>query len=281
MPAWRRTSGHLPRSAGSANGASTAVASSQRQKFRLTGSNASRSARPATQLPDQSRLHSASSMNAWSRVACMRADYTSVPWRNRRRCWWSAPAKRPAARSRGASRARATRPASRGARPTSSRRWSSRSSARAAGRAPSAATRAARSRSWNWCRPSSARSGRSRSCVFNVGGNVRFPIRETTARVYTKVWEMAALAGFLVGREAAKVMVPRRPRHDPLHRRHRQPARRQGLRRLRRRQARAARARAEHGARTRARGHPRRARGGRRRDRHALHPRQLSPSATS
>ncbi|HEY6965998.1 MAG TPA: SDR family NAD(P)-dependent oxidoreductase [Burkholderiales bacterium] len=47
-------------------------------------------------------------------------------------------------------------------------------------------------------------------CVFNVGGNVRFPIRETTARVYTKVWEMAALAGFLVGREAARVMVPRK-----------------------------------------------------------------------
>ena len=46
-------------------------------------------------------------------------------------------------------------------------------------------------------------------CVFNVGGNVRFPIRETTVRVYTKVWEMAALAGFLAGREAAKAMVPR------------------------------------------------------------------------
>jgi NAD(P)-dependent dehydrogenase (short-subunit alcohol dehydrogenase family) len=46
-------------------------------------------------------------------------------------------------------------------------------------------------------------------CVFNVGGNVRFPIRETTARVYTKVWEMAALAGFLVAREVAKAMVPR------------------------------------------------------------------------
>jgi NAD(P)-dependent dehydrogenase (short-subunit alcohol dehydrogenase family) len=46
-------------------------------------------------------------------------------------------------------------------------------------------------------------------CVFNVGGNVRFPIREMTTRVYTKVWEMAALAGFLAGREAAKVMVPR------------------------------------------------------------------------
>ena len=46
-------------------------------------------------------------------------------------------------------------------------------------------------------------------CVFNVGGNVRFPIRELTARVHTKVWEMAALAGFLVGRETAKAMVPR------------------------------------------------------------------------
>jgi NAD(P)-dependent dehydrogenase (short-subunit alcohol dehydrogenase family) len=45
---------------------------------------------------------------------------------------------------------------------------------------------------------------------FNVGGNVRFPIRETTTRVYTKVWEMCALAGFFAGREAAKVMVPRR-----------------------------------------------------------------------
>ena len=45
--------------------------------------------------------------------------------------------------------------------------------------------------------------------VFNVGGNVRFGIRETTVRVYTKVWEMCALGGFLLGREAAKVMVPR------------------------------------------------------------------------
>jgi NAD(P)-dependent dehydrogenase (short-subunit alcohol dehydrogenase family) len=46
-------------------------------------------------------------------------------------------------------------------------------------------------------------------CVFNIGANVRFPIREMTARVYTKVWEMGALAGFLVGREAARVMGPR------------------------------------------------------------------------
>lgn len=45
--------------------------------------------------------------------------------------------------------------------------------------------------------------------IFNIGANVRFPIRETTARVFQKVWEMACFAGFLAGREAAKAMVPR------------------------------------------------------------------------
>jgi NAD(P)-dependent dehydrogenase (short-subunit alcohol dehydrogenase family) len=45
--------------------------------------------------------------------------------------------------------------------------------------------------------------------VYNIGGNMRFPIRDTTTRVYTKVWEMCALGGFLMGREVAKVMVPR------------------------------------------------------------------------
>ena len=45
--------------------------------------------------------------------------------------------------------------------------------------------------------------------VFNIGANVRFPITETTERVYRKVWEMGALAGFLMGREVAKVMLPR------------------------------------------------------------------------
>jgi NADP-dependent 3-hydroxy acid dehydrogenase YdfG len=39
--------------------------------------------------------------------------------------------------------------------------------------------------------------------VLNVGGNLRFPILETTAQKYFKVWEMCALAGFLAGREAA------------------------------------------------------------------------------
>ncbi|MGB7411997.1 MAG: SDR family oxidoreductase [Sphingopyxis granuli] len=46
--------------------------------------------------------------------------------------------------------------------------------------------------------------------VFNIGANVNFPIGETTVRVYSKVWEMACLAGFLMGREAAKRMTPRR-----------------------------------------------------------------------
>ena len=45
--------------------------------------------------------------------------------------------------------------------------------------------------------------------VFNIGANVRFDVVDTTERVYRKVWEMAALAGFLVGREAARVMLPR------------------------------------------------------------------------
>jgi NAD(P)-dependent dehydrogenase (short-subunit alcohol dehydrogenase family) len=45
--------------------------------------------------------------------------------------------------------------------------------------------------------------------IANVGGNVRFPILETTERVFTKVWQMACLSGFLTGREAAHYMLPR------------------------------------------------------------------------
>ena len=45
--------------------------------------------------------------------------------------------------------------------------------------------------------------------VFNIGANVRFGIDETTERVYRKVWEMGALAGFLMGREVARKMVER------------------------------------------------------------------------
>lgn len=46
-------------------------------------------------------------------------------------------------------------------------------------------------------------------CVFNIGANVRFPIVETTSRVFQKVWEMACFSGFLAGREAARAMTPR------------------------------------------------------------------------
>lgn len=45
--------------------------------------------------------------------------------------------------------------------------------------------------------------------VFNIGANVPCSIVDTTARLYRKVWEMCAFAGFLVGREAAKKMIPR------------------------------------------------------------------------
>jgi NAD(P)-dependent dehydrogenase (short-subunit alcohol dehydrogenase family) len=40
--------------------------------------------------------------------------------------------------------------------------------------------------------------------VFNIGANVRFP-----TQVYSKVWEMACLAGFLTSREVARAMIPR------------------------------------------------------------------------
>jgi len=46
-------------------------------------------------------------------------------------------------------------------------------------------------------------------CIFNVGANVNFPITETTERVFRKVWEMACYAGFLTGREAARLMLAR------------------------------------------------------------------------
>jgi NAD(P)-dependent dehydrogenase (short-subunit alcohol dehydrogenase family) len=45
--------------------------------------------------------------------------------------------------------------------------------------------------------------------IHNIGANVSFPIREMTSRVYSKVWQMACFSGFLVGREAARRMVPR------------------------------------------------------------------------
>jgi short-subunit dehydrogenase len=45
--------------------------------------------------------------------------------------------------------------------------------------------------------------------VFNIGANSPMSILTETARRYTKMWEMACLAGFLTGREVAKRMVSR------------------------------------------------------------------------
>lgn len=46
-------------------------------------------------------------------------------------------------------------------------------------------------------------------CIFNIGANVNFPLTETTERVFRKVWEMGCYSGFLAGREAARLMLPR------------------------------------------------------------------------
>lgn len=47
-------------------------------------------------------------------------------------------------------------------------------------------------------------------CIFNIGANVNYPILATTERVFRKVWEMACYSGFLAGREAARLMLPRK-----------------------------------------------------------------------
>jgi NAD(P)-dependent dehydrogenase (short-subunit alcohol dehydrogenase family) len=46
-------------------------------------------------------------------------------------------------------------------------------------------------------------------CLFNAGSNVNKPLLETTEKLFFKAWELACYAGFLVGREAAKVMLKR------------------------------------------------------------------------
>ncbi len=43
----------------------------------------------------------------------------------------------------------------------------------------------------------------------NIGGNVRESILDMSAQKFFKTWEMACMAGFLTGREAARRMVPR------------------------------------------------------------------------
>lgn len=46
-------------------------------------------------------------------------------------------------------------------------------------------------------------------CLFNAGSNVAKPLVETTGKLFFKAWELACYAGFLVGREAARVMLSR------------------------------------------------------------------------
>jgi len=46
-------------------------------------------------------------------------------------------------------------------------------------------------------------------CLFNAGSNVNKPLLDTTEKLFFKAWELACYAGFLVGREAARVMTPR------------------------------------------------------------------------
>jgi NAD(P)-dependent dehydrogenase (short-subunit alcohol dehydrogenase family) len=46
-------------------------------------------------------------------------------------------------------------------------------------------------------------------CLFNAGANIKAPLVETSSRVFLKAWELACYGGFLVGREAARYMVPR------------------------------------------------------------------------
>ncbi len=45
--------------------------------------------------------------------------------------------------------------------------------------------------------------------VHNLGANVSIPIEDFESRKYFKIWEMACFSGFLLGREAARRMLPR------------------------------------------------------------------------
>jgi NADP-dependent 3-hydroxy acid dehydrogenase YdfG len=46
--------------------------------------------------------------------------------------------------------------------------------------------------------------------VYNIGANIRYNLTETTSKKYFKVWEMATLGAFLMGREVSKNMIKRK-----------------------------------------------------------------------
>jgi len=53
-----------------------------------------------------------------------------------------------------------------------------------------------------------AKAGTIDCVVYNAGNNVSAPIRELEAQTFEDVWRVACFGGFLVGREAARRMVP-------------------------------------------------------------------------
>lgn len=46
-------------------------------------------------------------------------------------------------------------------------------------------------------------------CLFNAGANTGVSLLETSAKLFSRVWELACYGGFLTGREAARYMLPR------------------------------------------------------------------------
>ena len=48
------------------------------------------------------------------------------------------------------------------------------------------------------------------AAIYNIGGNIKFGITETTSRKYYKTWEMATFGAFLIGREVANYMMDRK-----------------------------------------------------------------------
>ena len=48
------------------------------------------------------------------------------------------------------------------------------------------------------------------AAIYNIGGNIKFGITETTSQKYYKTWEMSAFGAFLIGREVANYMIERK-----------------------------------------------------------------------
>ena len=62
----------------------------------------------------------------------------------------------------------------------------------------------------NFVKEVEANVGPIEVAIYNIGGNIKFGITETTSQKYYKTWEMAAFGAFLIGREVAKCMLGRK-----------------------------------------------------------------------